>query len=89
MMILMRHDSIILIKECQCIYLMTLTSYNAGKVDEGNSLWIFCPDTIAIGMSNVDVHIETLGNIGRILDIIIRSNDLISNEFDVSNSRED
>ena len=52
--------------------LMLSSSYKAGKVDEGNSLRIFSPHTIAVGMSNVDVHIETLGNIGRILNINIQ-----------------
>ena len=52
--------------------LMISSSYKAGKVDEGNSLRIFSPHTIAVGMSNVDVHIETLGNIGRILNINIQ-----------------
>ena len=52
--------------------LMLSSSYEAGKVDEGNSLRIFSPHTIAVGMSNVDVHIETLGNIGWILNINIQ-----------------
>ena len=68
-MILMRHDSIVLNRACQwSCNIMISTAYKAGKVDEGNSLRILGPDTIAIGMSNVDVHIETLGNIGRILN---------------------
>ena len=53
------------------ILLMISSSYKAGKVDEGNSLRILSSHTIAVGMSNVDVHIETLGNIGWILNINI------------------
>ena len=49
-------------------------SYNAGKVDKGDPLRILCAHTIAIGVSDVDVHIETLVNIGRILNtLMIRS----------------
>ena len=69
MMIFMRHHSSVLVRDRVSDLVRIVRSYNAGKVDEGNSLWILCPNTIAIGMSNVDVHIETLGNIGRILNI--------------------
>ena len=67
----MRHDSVVLVRDCHFINLVISISYNAGEVDEGNSLLHFCPDTIAIGMSNVDVDIETLGNIGRILNMYL------------------
>ena len=54
---------------------MISKSYEVIKVHEGNKLWILCSDTIAIRMSNVDVNIETLGNIGRVLNKYDKIND--------------
>ena len=70
----MRHHSSILVRDRVSDLLVRILerSYNAGKVDKGDPLRILCADTIAIGMSNVDVHIETLVNIGRILNIHIQ-----------------
>ena len=54
------------------ISIMSL-SYNAGKVDVWHRLRIFCPDTVSIGVSNIDIDIETLVNIRRILKIKLNS----------------
>ena len=63
----MRHHSSILVRAIVSDLVRIVRSYNAGKVDKGDPLWILCAHTIAIRVSNVDVHIETLVNIGRIL----------------------
>ena len=74
----MRHHSSILVRDRVSDLVRIVRSYNAGKVDKGDPLWILCAHTIAIRVSYVDVHIETLVNIGRILRLhyilMIRSN---------------
>ena len=52
-------------------------SYNVGEVDEGDPLWILCPNTISIGVSNVDVDKETLVNIGGILNNVFKINSML------------
>ena len=86
-MIFMRHHSSILVRDRVSDLVRILErSYNAGKVDKGDPLRILCAHTIAIGVSDVDVHIETLVNIGRILNtLMIRAN--LSGAVSISHSR--
>ena len=63
----MSHDTNILAAEALVMISIMSLSYNGGKVYIWHRLWIFCPNMVSIGVSNIDIDIETLVNIRRIL----------------------
>ena len=73
-MVLVSHDSDILAAEALVMISIMSLSYNVCKVYEWHKLRIFCSNTVSIGVSNIDIDIETLVNIRRILKIKLNSN---------------